>query len=89
MTTETDRQPRRVRLKFCGGCNPGYDRVALAEQIKSMAANDDGITLCNDDDPDLVIAICGCPTACANVSGFGGAQVVKVSSPEEITKIGL
>ena len=24
----------KVGIKYCGGCNPGYDRVALADYIK-------------------------------------------------------
>lgn len=89
MTTDEGRKPRRVRLKFCGGCNPQYDRLALAGRIKQMIAADDDLVMCHDDDPDLVIAICGCPTACAEVAGFGEARIVMVKSPEDTKKIRL
>lgn len=89
MTTDEGQKQKRVRLKFCGGCNPEYDRLALADRIKKMIAAADNAVLSNDDDPDLVIAICGCPTCCAEVDGFGEAQVIKISSPEDLEKIRL
>ncbi len=87
MGTETERPRQRVRLKFCGGCNPDYDRLEVAEEIKKMVVAADDMALCTDNDPDVVIAICGCPTACADVERFTGARIVTVTRPQEIEKI--
>lgn len=57
-----------IGVRYCGGCNPRYDRVALVKRLESLL-------------PDLVLAparpgarypavvvACGCPSRCANVS---------------------
>jgi hypothetical protein len=55
---------KRVALKYCGGCNPGFDRVAYVERIKSAAGlNIEWVTL-DEGDVDAVLLVSGCDTAC-------------------------
>lgn len=51
-------------MKFCGGCDPGYDRVEYFRKIQD-AADDliEWVTL-DEDDFEAVLVICGCETAC-------------------------
>jgi phosphoribosylformylglycinamidine (FGAM) synthase-like amidotransferase family enzyme len=57
----------RVAVKYCGGCNCSYDRVAMVEQLRRQfpavavvsAELQDGIQ------PDLVLVVCGCSSVCA------------------------
>lgn len=57
----------RVAVKYCGGCNCSYDRVAMVERLQRQfpavsivsAESQDGIQ------PDLVLVICGCTAVCA------------------------
>lgn len=54
----------RAAVKFCGGCNPDYDRSALWTELKQAAGDRlDWVTL---DEPgwEAAVIICGCPTAC-------------------------
>jgi len=48
----------KVSVRYCGGCNPRYDRVTtgtkLKEEIEKMDIEGEGITL----------VICGCTAAC-------------------------
>jgi hypothetical protein len=55
---------KRVGLKFCGGCDCTYDRLAHWERIKSEAAGK--IQWVSLDDPhyDAVLMIHGCRVAC-------------------------
>lgn len=56
-----------VAVKYCGGCNCGYDRGAMVESLRrefpaaafTNAESQDGIH------PDLVLVVCGCSSACA------------------------
>lgn len=66
----------RVAVKYCGGCNCSYDRVALVEQLRRRfpaisivnAESQDGIP------PDLVLVICGCSSACASHDHLEGTH---------------
>lgn len=72
---------KRVRIKFCGGCNPEYDRLAVAESIKQRLPAAGCCLAGEGSAADVVIVICGCACACADVSEFDHAQVVFVASP--------
>ena len=54
----------KVALKFCGGCNPAYDRVEYWEQIRRKAGDKiDWVTL-DYGNYDAVLLISGCDCAC-------------------------
>lgn len=55
---------KTVIVKFCGGCNPKYDRVAYWEEIKTRAG--DAVTWVAADfpRPDGMLLICGCHSVC-------------------------
>jgi hypothetical protein len=54
----------KVALKYCGGCDPAYDRVEYWERIRDAAG--DRIDWVSPDDPDYdaVLLICGCGKMC-------------------------
>jgi hypothetical protein len=55
---------KRIVLKYCGGCDPGFDRVEYFKEIQNAAG--DSIEWVSLDDRDLgtVLLISGCDTAC-------------------------
>ncbi|MGZ3596175.1 MAG: hypothetical protein ACXWMV_13990 [Syntrophales bacterium] len=53
-----------MALKYCGGCNPGFDRVAYVEKIKSAAGADIEWVTLDDEGFDAVLLVAGCETAC-------------------------
>ena len=58
----------RVAVKFCGGCNPRFDRGAAAELLKKHLPE---LTFCPArDSHDASLIICGCPAACASREGL-------------------
>lgn len=73
----------RVGLKYCGGCNPRYDRVALAEDIKARLGRELEWASPGEGDLDFVLAIEGCLTACADLSPFEGLEIRIITCPEE------
>lgn len=73
-----------VGLRYCGGCNPRYDRVAAVEQIRVRL-------------PELelrpaapgqrtVLVVCGCPARCADVSGLDG-ELIWLCAPEQLGEV--
>jgi len=73
----------RIRIKYCGGCNPTYDRVALVEDVK-MRLEGRVTWVSSDADPcDQVLAVHGCQTACADLSAFGGCPIHHITCRED------
>ena len=62
-----------VKVKFCGGCNPRYDREALlgrlAETFPEISFRSEPVEV-----PDAGLVICGCDAACADASGCIGSR---------------
>ena len=55
---------KTVLIHYCGGCNPRYDRVALAARLQR--AFPQFTYHCDVDAPaDLALVLCGCGVGCA------------------------
>ena len=65
----------KVAIKYCGGCNPDYDRVALAERIKQSLNGKVEFVSPEDGNIDVLLAIEGCKTACADLSTIKATQI--------------
>ena len=76
----------RVGVKYCGGCNPGYDRVALVEQIKERLEGKVSFVLSESEGVDIILSVHGCRTACADLSGFQGIETWTVTCIEDAKK---
>jgi len=59
-----DSSHMNVGIKYCGGCDPAFDRVEMAERIQTAA--DSSITWCSatEKENDAILLICGCEKAC-------------------------
>ena len=65
----------KVAIKYCGGCNPYYDRVALVKWIESRLQGKAKFVSPENVDVDLVLVVEGCRTACADLSAFDGKKI--------------
>lgn len=78
----------KVALKYCGGCNPDYERTDFFEAVKRLAGDEVVWVRPEDDDYQAVLVICGCPTACPDIEAPAGATVIRVAdthlSPTDI-----
>ncbi len=66
----------RVAVKYCGGCNPRYDRAALIKRLRDEVP-DVGVVRPGGEEVDVVAVMCGCAVACAEHSHLHG-QLGKV-----------
>ena len=73
----------KVGIKYCGGCNPYYDRVALVKRIERRLKGKVAFVPAADDDVDLVLAVEGCNTACADLSSFDGKKIRIITQLED------
>ena len=71
-----------VGLKYCGGCKPDYDRVALVEEVQRRLG--DQVIWVRGDDPaaKLILAIHGCLTACADLAPYQAKPIFAITGPE-------
>ena len=65
----------KVGLKYCGGCNPEYDRVALVKHIQESLQGKVEFVKPESEGVRLILAVEGCSTACADLSAFQGMEV--------------
>ena len=54
----------KVAIKFCGGCDPTYDRLDLFRKIESLAGASIEWRRVEEGGHEAVLLICGCPRAC-------------------------
>ena len=79
----------RIAIKYCGGCNPEFDRVkAIAGMLERLAKTVEVVPL-DDERADMLVAVEGCPTACADLSGFKGKKIIVLSSQEAVEGFSL
>ena len=77
----------RVFVKYCGGCNPRYDRVKALSEFKDNNKNID-FTAKYDNKVDCCLIICGCNAACAGTD-FIDKNIKKytIKSKEELENL--
>jgi 4-hydroxybutyrate CoA-transferase len=63
----------RIAVKYCGGCNPRYDRPALAARLKQDLPWAEVIAA-GEQPADYVVVLCGCSSACAQHALLLGVQ---------------
>ena len=76
----------KIGVKYCGGCNPGYDRVALVRHIEESLRGEVEFASPESEEVALVLVVEGCSTACADVSAFQGLEIRKITSIEDAEK---
>jgi hypothetical protein len=77
----------RIGIKYCGGCNPEYDRVALVRHIKEKLKGSAASFSYDTMEADLVVAVQGCETACADLSGLDPQKIRILTDPEQAQKL--
>jgi hypothetical protein len=73
----------KLTIKYCGGCNPDYDRVALVKRIEERLNGKVEFVSAEDENIDLVLAVEGCKTACADLSAFKGIKIQFITKIED------
>lgn len=77
----------RIGIKYCGGCNPRYDRRELSQKIISRFNEVDFLAAQENKDYDAVIIICGCTSACAAHKNLKTKEKIFIKSEDELDKV--
>lgn len=57
----------KIGIKFCGGCNPKYDRKALLDKIREKFTDVNFQYFIPSDKYDLIWIISGCKSQCVDI----------------------
>lgn len=58
----------KIGIKYCGGCNPVFDRAARVEKFKRDNRGHDYVSYPSETSADYWLAVCGCSRICADTS---------------------
>jgi ethanolamine utilization protein EutA (predicted chaperonin) len=76
-----------IGIKFCGGCNPKYDRREVYDSIIAQF----GEACVSLADPsrreDVLCVICGCASKCAAYSEYNYCRIVWIDSAEGLERL--
>ena len=76
----------KIAVKYCGGCNPCYDRVALVNSLKAEFYYERFVDYTTP--ADLVIVVCGCTSSCADhLSIFADIGKFIITKQEDYEKL--
>ena len=64
--------PMTVGIKYCGGCNPRYDRINYVNSITSAFPMHRFLPAKTHETYDALLVICGCHVQCPDISDIHG-----------------
>lgn len=74
----------RVGIKYCGGCNPRYDRVAFVEGLKCQYEETDFELAAPGTLYDYLLVVCGCQARCADIQGLMWREIRYICENENV-----
>ena len=75
----------RIGVRYCGGCNPRYDRVALARGLEASFPEAAFEAARPGEEYPAVVAVCGCPVHCAlRPEELREPGIIPVCGPEDL-----
>ncbi len=63
----------RVGLKYCGGCNPSYDRVEYVRALREAAGNRIEWVPADEGGFTTLLLVSGCDKRCAKMAEYQGS----------------
>lgn len=85
----------RIGVKYCGGCNPRYDRAALVARLSSALTPAHLVPAVPGEEYDALLVVCGCAACCADtgglyarIGGFTLSDPAQAGSAEEFLRRG-
>lgn len=66
----------KIGIKFCGGCNPVYDRCSRVGKFREANPRHEYVTSDTEAVCDIWMVVCGCSRRCADVSGLKDCKKV-------------
>ena len=68
-----------IGIKYCGGCNPHFDRSNVLNKIMELFKHDKFEYAKENNSYDIIIVINGCSRGCSDHSSLKGDQVIFIN----------
>jgi hypothetical protein len=71
---------KRVGLKYCGGCNPSYERVEYVEALREAAGGRIEWVSADEGGFSSLLVVCGCDKQCVEMAEYErpGCRLIRV-----------
>lgn len=80
----------RIGIKFCGGCNPYYERGEAVRRLKERFPQHSFEAVSAEERYDMVLLVCGCRRACVEYyRGATAGRYIVLKDSEEFTTLSL
>ena len=75
-------------VRYCGGCNPRFDRTALVQTLADRLLWVDLVPARPNTPYPAAVIVCGCPAACAGRADLAvpPERMISLSAPEELPR---
>lgn len=73
----------RIGIKYCGGCNPSFDRIKFVKLLEEEFIKDYFEIAAENVNYDEIIVICGCSRACAGFKHLICKQFIIVTKEKD------
>ena len=71
---------KKIGIKYCGGCNPKYDRTAWVDKLQEGLNDKIEWVYGFDPEVDTYLVVCGCETACADIKSLSEKKLILATS---------
>lgn len=78
----------KFAVKYCGGCNPRYNRKKVVAQLEEQLGN----RLClaiPGEEYEILYVICGCSVKCADITNLTAKQLCYIDDEREMSLYGM
>jgi hypothetical protein len=75
-----------IGIKFCGGCNPRYDRWNLVSHLKKIAPHHNYKSY-SEGSSEVALVVCGCKRACANLENPDATNGIIIDDDSTIESV--
>lgn len=77
----------KIGIKYCGGCNPRFNRSEFVKKLMVEYINISFEPLSKDKLYDILLIISGCPRACISHDLSNGKEKIYVKSEQDANKV--
>ena len=77
----------KIGIKYCGGCNPRYDRAEYVRTLREEHPEQEWEYVKEEAFYDLLLVIGGCASCCAGYGQYKYRQLCKLWEPEHFARL--
>ena len=76
-----------IGIKYCGGCNPHFDRSFIINRIMELFKDEKFEYAKENNSYDIILVVNGCSRACSDHSSLKGKEKIFINSEEDYLEV--